>query len=715
MLNIAGIRKLLCLQESTVPACAHPWLAQGSSGAVPHAFSRAAAGRLKAIDGPLFSPIRRPRALWRDALALLVAASSVSGWASGNVVPDWVRNAAQQMLPSYPKATKAVMLLNETTYTVAPDGRATTHVREVVKILRPQGREYGYPTVWFDKDSKVLSMHVWSIDPVGHEYALKDNEIREISPPGAGGQLYEDEKAKVADPPGRDPGGVVAYEYEVRNRPYLAETNWFFQSELPRMHQSFTLVLPPGYSYTTTWAHHEKVDGADLENRHFRWEMNDQAGLDLERVPMSPAANALNARMSVHYAGPGLAEPQDGTWQGVGEWYETLAHGHLTATPDIAAKAAELTEGKTDFFDKAQAIGDFVQGKIRYFAIEIGVGGYQPHTADDIFRGKYGDCKDKATLLSAMLSSVGIHSALLMVDTERGVIDPEAPSIVGNHMIGAIEIPAGYNSPRLHAVVTAKTGKRYLLFDPTWDETPFGQLENNLQASYGVLLEGPASQVIQLPVMSPELNTVRRSAKLDLSADGTVRGSVTEKRFGDLAERERFVFLHEDATKQQQYVDRRVARDFASASVSGLTVTNADVLSKDLTTSFDVKADHFASITGPLLMVRPRIFGSYGLPVDRERRTIPIDLGETMQGTDEFEIALPEGYVVDELPDPVKDNAGFASYESSSELRGRVLHYSRTFTVNKMTLLPEQYGALQHLAGVIAADEDSRVVLKRSQ
>ena len=85
-----------------------------------------------------------------------------------------------------------------------------------------------------------------------------------------------------------------------------------------------------------------------------------------------------------------------------------------------------------------------------------------------------------------------------------------------------------------------------------------------------------------------------------------------------------------------------------------------------------------------------------------------------MQGTDEFDIAIPEGYVVDELPDPVKDNVGFASYQSSSEVRGHVLHYSRTYTVSKITLLPEQYGALQHLASVIAADEDSRVILKRA-
>jgi transglutaminase-like putative cysteine protease len=630
-------------------------------------------------------------------------------------VPDWVKTARAQTLPAFPGSPKAVVLLDERTYTVAPDGKATEHVRFVVKILRPQGRDYGYPAVWFDKDSKILSMHVWSIDAAGHEYSLKDEEFKEFGQPGEGGELYSDERAKVAEPPGRDPGGVVAYEYEKRERPYLAETNWEFQDEIPRMKQSFTLVLPQGYTYTTTWAHHAKVDGADLENHQYRWEMNDEPAINLEEVSMAPSGGALAARMSVHYAGPGLAEPQDGTWQGIGEWYEGLSRGRLTATPEIAAKAAELTAGKKDFYDKAEAIGDFVQQKIRYFVIEMGVGGFQPHSADEIYRGRYGDCKDKATLLSAMLSSVGIHSALLMVDTQRGVIDPSAPSIVGNHMIGAIEIPKGYESPKLHSVVTARTGKRYLIFDPTWELTPFGQLEDNLQGSYGVLVEGDQSQVIELPVMDPELNHIERSASFQLSADGSLKGQVTDKRFGDLAERRRYLFSHEDEKKQQEYMDRTIDRDFKGASLTGLKSENATALDKDLTTKFDLQASHFASVTGPLLMVRPRVLGSYALEVDRKPRTVAIDLEETMEAHDEFDIELPEGYVVDELPDPVKAEFGFASYVSSTEVHGRMLHYSRTYTLREVTLPAKQYGELRKLAAVIANDEDSRAILKREK
>src|ERR1700733_11727877 len=110
-------------------------------------------------------------------------------------VPDWVKTAAQEKLPEFHGNPRAVVLLDETTYTVDAKGQAVEHVRRVVKILRPQGRDYGYPSVWYDKDSKVLSMHVWSIDPAGHEYTLKDNETLDVGGPGGGGGLSWDDRA----------------------------------------------------------------------------------------------------------------------------------------------------------------------------------------------------------------------------------------------------------------------------------------------------------------------------------------------------------------------------------------------------------------------------------------------------------------------------------------------------------------------------------------
>ena len=651
--------------------------------------------------------------MYLSALGFLLSLIVAPAFAfKSDSVPDWVRTAAQQKLPAYSPETNAVVLLDETTYTVAPDGSAVEHYRYVVKILRPQGREEGIVGVPFDKDSKILSMHVWSIGPDGHEYAVKDNEMVELGYPGQG-NFFDDLKVRIAKAPGRDPGGVVAYEYEQRSHPYLTEKTWLFQSELPHLNQSFTLELPPGFTHGTVWAHGKEVSAVDLEHQRWRWEMNNTPAIDLDQVTLRPDVLSLAGRMTVHYKGPGIQSPTEGTWQSIGEWYQALAKDRVVATPEIAAKTKELVGDKTDFYDKTEAIAEFVQKQVRYFVIELGIGGYQPHYAADILHNRYGDCKDKATLLTAMLSTVGIHGALVMVDHRRGVVDPDAPSIVGDHVIAAIEIPRGYSSPKLRSVVTSKTGRQYLIFDPTWDKTAFGQLEHNLQGGYGVLVEGSDSQIIQFPVLSPDLNTIHRTASFQLQSDGTLKGTVTEKRFGDLSEDRRSLYTMGDAKEQTQFLDRMLGQDFTSFTVSDVKVQNAEALNKDLTTSYVLAADRFGKSMGSLLMVRPRVLGSEGLYADQKQRHVPINLDETMQEHDDYAIELPPGYSVDEIPNPIKLDLGFASYESSSTVKDNVLYYTRTFTVREVTLPADKYPDIQRLAGVIGADEQNRAVLKK--
>ncbi len=644
------------------------------------------------------------------AAAFFINATTL--FAKQDSVPDWVKAAAAQTVPAYSPETNAVVLLDQTTFSVAPDGTATEHYRHVLKILRPQGREDATVIVPFDKDTKLLSLHVWSIGPDGHEYALKDKEIVERGYPGEG-ILYEDAQYMMAKAPGSDPGGIVAYEYEQRVRPYLTEKTWFFQSDLPQLNQRFTLELPPGYAFSTLWTRHDPIKAADLEHQRWGWEIKDTPAIDLAHVLLRPSAMALEGRMTIHYGLSGSPSSTQGTWRSIGEWYQTLSKDRLAATPEIAAKAKDLVGDKTDFYEKTAAIAEFLQTQVRYFAIEMGVGGYQPHFAADIFRNRYGDCKDKATLLSAMLSSVGVHSALMMVDHRRGVVDPNAPSIVGDHMIAAIELPNGYTSPKLHSVIATKTGRRYLIFDPTWEKTAFGQLEHNLQGGYGLLLEGSNSEIVALPILSPELNTIRRSASFQLQPDGSLKGTITEKRFGDVSETRRQLYTADDAKEQTMFLDHMLEQDFTTFKVADFKVENAATLNKDLTTSFSISADQYAKAIGPLLMVRPRVLGSEYLETDHKKRVVPIDLKETLQATDDYEITLPAGYVVDEVPDPVKLDVGFASYESSSHVKDNVLHYTRTYTVRQVTLPAEKYDDLQKLAQTIASDEQSRAVLKK--
>jgi hypothetical protein len=347
-------------------------------------------------------------------------------------------------------------------------------------------------------------------------------------------------------------------------------------------------------------------------------------------------------------------------------------------------------------------------------AVEIGIGGYQPHAASDIFKNRYGDCKDKVTLLAAMLSSVGIHSTWLMVDTERG-IDPSMPSLLGDHMVAAIELPPGYDSSQMHSVVTAKSGKRFLITDPTWEYTPFGQIEDDLQGSYALLVDGADSQVIQIPVMDPDRNTWTRTAHMKLAEDGSLSGDVVERLYGDMAAHTRGSFAEKDEHERSEALQRYVNGDLTGFTMTDVKTENLLDVDKEIVFSYSVTTGTYAKQMGPLLMVRPRVLGSDEMAVDDKPRKLAVNLGESMMKSDDFDVQLPAGYVVDELPDPVKVDVGFASYESKTTVDNNTLHYARTYTVRAIEVPANKYGDVKELENTIAGDEHSSAILRKAQ
>src|SRR5260370_22287436 len=114
----------------------------------------------------------------------------------------------------------------------------------------------------------------------------------------------------------------------------------------------------------------------------------------------------------------------------MGNWEAGVEQGRRDASPEIRQKVAALTANSATPLAKMQALAKFVQGDIRYVAIELGIGGWQPHPAPEIFTHRYGDCKDKATLMSSMLHEIGIESFYISINTVRGGAAPHRPPMI---------------------------------------------------------------------------------------------------------------------------------------------------------------------------------------------------------------------------------------------------------------------------------------------
>ena len=645
------------------------------------------------------------------ATAVVFAALATAGAHAGDTavtLPDWMRDAVAQKLPAYPTDTQAVIVWSDETDTVTAPDEHLEHYRRVVKILRPEGRNWGDLFVDIGKDEKLIAVHAWVVDPNNHQYELKPKDF--IAVGSFGDALYSDISEERATAPAAIPGSVIGFEYEVKRRDYFNELQWQVQHKVPVHHASFTVQLPTGWELKESWSGTQPVKAAQSGGNGWQWTKDDLPGIDDE--PYRPVDEALAARLTVALFTPTQRLGTD--WDALANWASGLFRVQRSVTPEMSAKVQELTAGHSDFDGKVRSLTEFLQKDVRYVEISIGIGGYQPHAAADVFRARYGDCKDKANLLSTLLAQAGINSEMVLIHTERGVVRPETPGNYFNHAILAIELPAGVTGEQYSSVITAKkTGKRYVIFDPTDEWLPFGQVRAELQDSYGLMVSDSGGELIHVPIANPSTNEIIRSAKLKLSPDGAIDGDVEEKLTGDFAERMR---MRAESANQQQQLQRyedQIAHSVKNASVQGLMFSGLRDLKPSIDVHYSLAANRYAQITGPLLIVRPRVLGIKSIGLDRKPRKYPLLMGSTALETDDFEVELPAGYVVDDKPDPISVDTPFATYKSSLEISGSKLDYSREYVLKSLEIRPEEMEALRAFESKVAEDENSAVVLKK--
>jgi len=654
-----------------------------------------------------------------DLLRVFAAAALALGWSPQALradAPQWMHALVNMPLPEHSEKTEAVVLYSETNVAVLSAEKIKTQVREAYKILRPEGRGHGTVWVILNSHKQMRSLHGWCIPSQGRDYEVQDKDAVETSLPMIPGvELVRDVKARVLHIPAADPGNIIGYEYEVEEEPFFLQDTWAFQTGDPVRESRYSLQLPPGWGYKSWWLSHAEVKPTQSGSNQWQWVVNDVKWL--RREPDMPPFSGVQGQMIVSFfppAGPALNGFAD--WDGMGKWYWNLVSGRLEASPQIKQEVAALTASTSTPLQKMQALADFMQREVRYVAIELGIGGWQPHRAAEVFANRYGDCKDKATLFRSMLREIGIESYHVAIYTERGAVTPETPAPHGfNHVIDAIRLPEDVSDPSLIAIVQHPKLGKLLFFDPTDDITPFGQIRGALQANYGLLVTPNGGELIELPQQPSEMNSIQRTAKLDLAPSGTLKGEVRETRLGDRAssERHRLLTVAKD-TERIKPIETLLSNSLSSFRLTHASVVNLQQIDRPFEWEYTFESENYAKSTGDLLFVRPRVLGNKGSNIleGKEPRRFPIEFAGPARDTDIFEITIPPGYVVDDVPPAADADYSFASYHSKTEVKDNLIHYVRTFEIKELSVPVARAEELKKFYRIIAEDERNTVVLK---
>lgn len=630
--------------------------------------------------------------------------------------PGWMHALTNAPLPKHDEKTEAVLLYSEEILTVQPNGKMKEIDRAVYKILRPAGRRLGKASFYVDSETRITRIHGWCIPAQGKDYEVKDKDIVETGLLSMeNGELFSDNRIKIMEIPAPDPGNIIGYEVEHEDRPYVMQDEWFFQNTLPVGDARYTLQLPPGWEYKAVWVNHPEAAPVSVGNNQWQWELRDISEIKPEEA--MPPWKGVAGLLIISLIPPGGANHGFLTWADMGAWQSGLAQGRRDASPQMKQKVDELTANAGTPLAKMLALAEFMQKDIRYVGIWLGIGGFQPHPAPEVFSHRYGDCKDKATLLSAMLKEVGIDSYYVIIHSERGGVTPSTPPHLGSfdHVILAIRVPEGVSDARLVATIQHPKLGRLLIFDPTDELTPFGSLYGALQGSYALLVTPDGGELTQMPQLSPASSGTRRTVKLNLDTHGNLTGDVHDERVGDAAaeQRARLRGVEKEADRIKQ-IEALMSRSVSSFQITKATVINLSETKLPFGYDFSFVAREYAKPAGNLLLVRPRVLDvkATGILETKEARKYPIELSGPRHDSDTFEIALPPGYEVDELPPPTDLDYSFGSYHSKTVAEGNVLRYTRNYEIKQLSVPLTQVEDLKRFFRGIANDERNTAVLK---
>ncbi|MUV12640.1 DUF3857 domain-containing transglutaminase family protein [Noviluteimonas gilva] len=378
------------------------------------------------------------------------------------------------------------------------------------------------------------------------------------------------------------------------------------------------------------------------------------------------------------------------TWGDVATWAVTLFPQVDTLPPDLEARIAQWS-ALPDPGARLQAALRAVQDEVRYFGIEMGSNSHRPTQPSETWTRRFGDCKDKAYLLSTILRKLKIDAVPALVSTERGKrsMDFVPTGAVFNHVIVRASMPDGivYVDPTLRqqggdprdfdladlgmalpvapgvrapeAIAAPRTAKMRIASVERWTPSDSGaKLE--IETTY----EGPAADIARNGIAAMRVEDISRQSADELRA-----------RYGDV-----------DVVSPPSVRDDRVR--------NALVVTESYTLKSPFIADSGARAlDLYGSSLDGITRLPPSM-----------ARSGPLAVGTPAEYRHEFRIALPKGWRVLQSKD--KQNVVASTFDFARDIDVTDDNVAIVYDLRIKSRETTAAGATEHLAQLRKLRED---------
>ena len=604
--------------------------------------------------------------------------------------------------PSLLKGANAVKRLEKVVYIVNDPGNAVYYYKIAVTILDESGDINASWAEFYGRYSAITSVSANLYDAGGKKIkSLKNREIADVSG-NSESNLADDYRYKHHDFHHKTYPYTVEYEVEIKQHQLMFMPGWMpvVSPKYSVESSVFEVVVPANYKlrYKSFQYSKEPVSVTENGTINYHWEVGNIAALtdefaapEWQKISPSVIIGATDFEIEKH-------KGNMSSWSDFGKFVYNLKENRDKLPDNIKVMVHQLTDNETNAKKKIEILYKYLQQNTRYISIQLGIGGWQPFDAEYVATRKYGDCKALTNFMFSLLKEAGIRSVYTLVKSGDS-----------NKYFNADFV----SSPFTHVILSVPLAKDTVWLECTDQYLPAGYLSAFTEGRYALMVTEEGGKLVRTPAYKMKDNSQSRHIKATLDESGKLVADVTTD-YKAIQQDDLFGFINHHTKKEQlEYLKKEI--DLPNYDIVSFDYKSLSSSLPILTESLHLVAENYAQVSGRRIFIQPNILNKSKMLLPDEDRKYDIYLTVEFADIDTIEMAIPNGFEAESLPQPLSVCNKFANYKIDYKLSGNKVLMTRLLEKKSGSFPKTDYKELVKLYSDIYKADRAKIVLIKKE
>lgn len=617
--------------------------------------------------------------------------SGISGFSQDyavSLVPDSLKENAHCVIREYSKILELQSVNN-----------GVERIKKVITILDKEGEDQAYLAIHYDKNSTVSIKQIALF--AGDGKRIRIVKLSEIADgPAYSQSLYADDRLKYFKPTYAEYPYSIEYDYERNSTNLISYGRWspIDDYNISVQHAKLTITYPTSVIVNKKEISVALKSSLTKDNKQVEeWEIS-----NIKAIEDEPFDVSLSERIPQVYLMPyvlkynkNVGEAKD--WKSYGNWVFDLYAGRDVLSESEKLRITSLLQNIPDTLARIQALYNYLQQNTRYVSIQLGIGGFQPFSAQTVSETGYGDCKALSNYMATLLKLTGVKSYPALVSSGK-YIEPIFKDFPNFSQFDHVILCIPYHNDTIWLECTSQ-------------KKPFGFLGEFTDDRDVLLITDQGGIFAHTPKYDALTNSRKCIAHFAIDSLGSLQGDMNTRyeglQYDDAVE---FLSLNHDEQKKWLYGNSQLP----ALQIINFTVGDYKSQQPVAVVEESLLSKNYGSFSGnymllPLNLINAQKSVQKGL----KNRCSDIVFSRSYIDYDTLTYQIPRQYQFDALPKGIVINSKFGEYAYSVSVNQNKISYCRKFLIKQGRYSAQEYKALYDFILAISKADNVKVMLSK--